>query len=130
MPRPYSNDLRERAAGLVAQGWTCRSVARVLAVSVSSVVKWSQRQRRTGTAAAKPMGGRRRAVLAAHRDWLLSRVAEKRDLTLHALQAELAHQGVKVSIWAIWHLLRSEGISFKKKPVALRAGALPHGVAA
>ncbi|MGH7117761.1 MAG: IS630 family transposase [Acetobacteraceae bacterium] len=114
MPRPYSDGLRERAAALVVRGRTCRSVAELLRVSVSSVVKWSQRYRRTGSAAAKPMGGARRAVLADQRQWLLARVAEKRDLTLHALRAELGARGVRVSVWAIWYLLRSEGISFKK----------------
>jgi hypothetical protein len=42
-------------------------------VSVSRQVRWSQRQRETGSAAAKPMGDKRPLVLAGERDWLLAR---------------------------------------------------------
>ena len=59
MPRAYSLDLRERVVGLVASGEPCRAVAELFDVSVASVVKWSQRARATGSAAAKPMGGKR-----------------------------------------------------------------------
>ena len=55
MPRAYSLDLRERVVGLVASGEPCRAVAELFDVSVASVVKWSQRARATGSAAAKPM---------------------------------------------------------------------------
>jgi hypothetical protein len=47
MARPYSLDLRERAVARVAAAESVRSVAAVLQVSVSSVVKWSQRFRAT-----------------------------------------------------------------------------------
>ena len=33
-------------------------------MSVASAVKWTQRHRETGSAAAKPMGGRRHDVMA------------------------------------------------------------------
>lgn len=55
MARAYSNDLRERVAASVALGRTCRETAELFGVSVSSVVKWSQRRRSAGTAAALPM---------------------------------------------------------------------------
>ena len=83
-------------------------------VSVASAAKWAQRLRATGSAASKPMGGTRRAVLADERTWLLARVGEEPDLTLRALAAELAGRGVAVSHWAVWKLLASEGITFKK----------------
>jgi transposase len=126
MPGPYSNDLRERVAAATAEGRSCRMVAKLFQVSVSSVVKWSQRRRQTGSAAAKPMGGVRRAVLAEQRPWLLERVTEKPDLTLHALRAELAKRGVTVSIWAVWKFCASEGLSFKKKRAGVRAGPPRH----
>ncbi len=59
MARPYSLDLREQVVAAVAAGGSCRSVVSTFGMSVSSVVKWSQRFRATGSAAAKPMGGRR-----------------------------------------------------------------------
>src|SRR6478609_2209378 len=84
MARPYSIDLRDRVVASVGSGRTCRATAALFGVSVSSVVKWSQRFRRTGSAAAYWMGGHRRRVLAGERDWLLARLAEKPDLTLRA----------------------------------------------
>ena len=117
MARAYSLDLRERVVGLVASGETCRAVAELYDVSVASVVKWSQRARATGSAAAKPMGGRRPYLLEGERDWLLARLAEKPDLTLHALLAELGERGVVVSCDTLWRFLRRQGISFKENRV-------------
>jgi len=93
-------------------------------------VKWSQRYRATGSAAARPIGGNRPYVLASERDWLLARLAEQQDITLRALLVELAERGIKVSYYAVWHFFEHEGISFKKKPARLRAGAPRRGQAA
>ena len=62
MSRPYSLDLRDRVVASVEGGRTCRETARLFEVSVASVVKWSQRKRRTGSAAASPMGWRNRPL--------------------------------------------------------------------
>jgi transposase len=121
MGRAYSLDLRERVVAAVASGESCRTVAATFKVSVASVVKWSQRFRATGTAAARPMGGNRPYVLADERDWLLARLSETPDVTLRALLAELAERGIKVSYYAVWHFFEHEGITFKKKPTRQRA---------
>ena len=123
MARAYSLDLRKRVVAAVASGQTCRAVAERFGVSVASVVKWSQRFRATGSAAARPMGGNRPYVLSSERDWLLKRLAEQPDVTLRALLAELAERGIKVSYYAVWHFFEHEGISFKKKPARQRAGS-------
>jgi transposase len=93
-------------------------------------VKWSQRFRATGSAAAKRMGGRRPYALEGERDWLLARVGEAPDLTLRGLAAELAARGILVSHYAVWHLLIREGITFKKKPARQRATTSRRGAAA
>jgi transposase len=121
MARPYSKDLRDRVVGSVAGGRSCRATAKLFGVSVASVVKWSQRFRATGSAAAKPMGGRRPYALAAEREWLLARIAARPDVTLRALVVELADRGITVSYYAVWHFFEHEGISFKKKPARQRA---------
>jgi transposase len=121
MARPYSLDLRERVVARVAAGDSCRKVAALFGVSVASVVKWSQRWRATGSAAAKPMGGRK-LILLPEREWLLARIAAAPDLTLRGLQAELAERGIVVSYSAVWKFFAVEGISFKKKPARQRAG--------
>ena len=122
MARAYSQDLRERVVATVAGGQPSRIVAALFDVSVASVVKWSQRARATGSAAAKPMGGKRPYLLAQERDWLLARLDAKPDLTLHALLDELRDRGVVVSCDTLWRFLRREGISFKKNRVRHRAG--------
>ena len=117
MARPYSLDLRERVVATVAGGQPCRAVAELFDVSVASVVKWSQRARSTGSAAAKPMGGKRPFLLEDERDWLLGRLGAKPDLTLHAVLAELTERGVLVSCDTLWRFLKREGISFKKNRI-------------
>ena len=121
MARPYSQELRDRVVGSVAGGRTCRATAALFGVSVASVVKWSQRFRATGSAAAKKMGGWRQLVLKSERDWLLARIAEKPDLTLRAVVAELAARGTPASYGAVWRFFAHEGITFKKKPARQRA---------
>jgi transposase len=127
MTRPYSLDLRDRVVSGVMAGESCRAVARRFGVSVASVVKWSQRFRATGSAAAKRMGGYRPLALAGERDWLLARIAARPDLTLRALVAELAGRGIVVSYFAVWHFFEREDISFKKKPARQRAGSPRRG---
>src|SRR6266481_6216633 len=123
MARAYSLDLRERVVAAVAEGESCRAVAARFKVSVASVVKWSQRFRATGSAAARPVGGKRPYVLAGEREWLLDRLARQPDITLRALLAELQARGIQVSYYAVWHFFEHEGISFKKKPARQRAGS-------
>ena len=123
MARAYSLDLRERVVAAVTDGVPCRSVADTFGISPASVVKWSQRFRASGSAAAKPMGGKRPFALADERDWLLGRINAKPDITLRALVVEFAERGVKVSLYATWHFLEKEGITFKKKPARQRAGS-------
>jgi transposase len=122
MARPYSLDLRERVVAAVEAGQSCRSAAKTFMVSVSSVVKWSQRHRVVGSPAALKMGGHRPYVVARDKDWLLARIVEKPDLTLRALLKELADRGMVVSYYALWHFLQHEGVTFKKKPSRLRTG--------
>lgn len=122
MTKPYSMDLRERAVAAVAAGQSCRVVAKLFSVGVSTVIRWVQRQKSTGSCAARPMGGKRRAVLLPERDWLLARVAAAPDLTIRALRAELAACGTKVSYDAVWRFLCTERLTFKKKPARRRAG--------
>src|SRR5215831_6667656 len=122
MARPYSQDLRDRVLGSVASGRTCRTTAALFGVSVASVVKWLQRWRVSGSAAAKPMGGWKQLLLNSEREWLLARIAEKPDLTLRAVVAELAERGTPASYGAVWRFFKREGISFKKKPIRQRTG--------
>lgn len=130
MARPYSNDLRERVASAVASGRSCREAAGLFDVSVASAVKWSQRQRATGSAAAKRMGGHRKRLLEPHRAMVIERLKAVPDLTLQALVAELAERGIATCPVSVWRLVRSAGMSFKKKSVRRGAGTTGGGPAA
>src|SRR6516162_955522 len=124
MVRPISNDLRKRAVAAVAKGESCRAVALRFGVAVSSVVKWSQRQRATGSVAPGKMGGHRRPILREQaRIFIAGRIAEKPDLTVRTLQAELLGQGLKVSHDTVWKCLKAEELSCKKNRVRPRAAA-------
>ncbi len=122
MPKPYSDDLRERVVACVASGRSCRETSALFGVSVASVVKWSQRQRSSGSAAAQRMGRPSGRALDEHRDWLLSRVGSGSAVSLRSLAAELAERGVAASPVSIWRVLRAAGFSFKKNAVRQRAG--------
>ena len=130
MVRAYSDDLRERVSSSVASGRSCRATAALFGVSVASAVKWSQRLRATGSAAARPMGRAQPRSLAAERDWLLARLAQVPDLTLRALVAELRERGVMTSYGSVWRIVRDGGVTFKKNTVRHRAGSPRRGAQA
>jgi transposase len=117
MTQALSNDLRERVVAAVLGGESCRSVASRFGVAVSSVVKWSQRYRSTGSVAPSKMGGHRKRILEPHRAFIHERLHQNPQLTLHGLKAELAVRGVTVSHSAIWQFIRREGLRFKKNTV-------------
>ena len=104
MVTPASDDLGERVALFVLSGETVRHAADVFGVSVASEVTWTERHRATGSAAARPMGGRRRDVMAPGRGSALARLAGHPSPALRALQAELTERGVVVSCGAVWHV--------------------------
>ena len=117
MTRPLSNDLRKRVVRAVLGGESCRSVASrfrrfgILGGEVGAALSW------TGSVAPGQMGGHRKPVLEQHRTFILERIGQTPQLTLHALKDELAARGVHVSHNAVWLFLRREGLRFKKNAV-------------
>lgn len=130
MARPFSLDLRERVVAAVVAGESCRKVAATYKVSVASVVRWSQRFRASGSAAAKRMGGNRPRSLSGEQDWLLGRLAAVPDLTLRALVAELGARGVVTSYGSVWRIVHNAGMSFKKNSVRRRTRSSRRGAKA
>jgi transposase len=114
MTKAYSNDLRERVVAAVEACESCRSVATRFGVSVSSVVKWAQRWRATGSVRPDRTGGYRPVVLEPHRDFIIEQMRRCSHVTTHGLQRMLAARGVKVSHDSVWRFLRREGLSLKK----------------
>ena len=62
MPKPCSQDLRERVLEAVEAGASRREAAEYYEISASSAIKWMQRWHATGSVAPKPSGGERVAV--------------------------------------------------------------------
>ena len=114
MAKPYSLDLRERVVARVLKGESIRMVAEALSISAPSVSRWSSQFRKIGHAKAGKMGGHVKPILAAHRDWILERIAGESDVTLRELQAELAERGVVVCYGTVWSFVHDAGLSFKK----------------
>src|SRR6267143_181047 len=113
MPRPYSQDLRDRVVRAVEAGASCHEAAAAFEVGISLAIRWVARFRRTGSAAAKPMGGKR-SPLDAHKEWLLELIAAEQDLTLQEIRGRLRTRGIIVSASSVWRFCKRHDLTFKK----------------
>ena len=127
MPRPYSQDLRDRVVGAVKAGSSARAAARVFGVSESTAVKWVQRWRRTGSVAAKRMGGYCRSPLDDHAELVLGLIADRPDLTVEECRAEMGARGIGAGHGSVWRFFKRHGISFKKNRARQRARSARRG---
>ena len=119
MVAPFSIDLRMRVAVALEQGDSVCAVAKRFGVSVASAVRVGQMHRSGLGQGHGKTGGHRRAKLKGETgDWLLARLAEKPDLTMRALTAELADRGVHVVHDTVWCSVRKAGQTVKKTLMA------------
>src|SRR5271169_6625882 len=100
MPKPCSQDLRERVLEAVETGASRREAAERFEVSPSSAIKWTQRWHETGSLAAKPIGGSL-SRLEKHADWLLTLIGEQPDLTLDEIVVAMRKRRVAGSRSAV-----------------------------
>lgn len=104
----------------LAKGESVRQVASALDVAPSSVVKWSQRLRTTGSCAPGKIGGHvPPKIRGTHEAWLRERI--KAPFTLRGLVAELAERGLCVDYRTVWKAVHRTGYSFKKNRTGRRA---------
>ena len=114
MTKPYSEDLRIRTVEAVANGMSRRQAAKVFKVGASSVIRWADQHDRTGSVAAKPMGGSRGTSIEGS-EWLLRLIAGQPDLTLEEMRRALAEQrNLAVGHGSVWRFCDREKLSFKK----------------
>ena len=128
MVLPLSMGIRTWVAKAFADGETVRSAAKRFEIPVASAVRIGQRQRTglgqvPGRIGGCPPGG---ALAGEPGEWLLARLAEKPDLTMWALTAELAARGVRVAHDTVWRFVRRAGQTVKEDPAGQRATA-PEG---
>jgi len=95
----------------VVSGASRREAAELFEIPASTAVKWLQRLRETGSAAAKPRGGST-SPLEEHAAVILALIEERSDATLAARQ-------IKSSRGALWRFFARHRITRKKK--SLRA---------
>lgn len=121
MPKPYSQDIRERVVAFVGAGHSRRAAAAHFDVSPSFVINLMTAYRARGSLAPKPLGGRRHAKLDPHRVFLLRRVAEKDDITMPELAGELAAEcGARADPASLSRWLIRNGYRFKKNAAGQR----------
>lgn len=114
MPRPLSNDLRERLVRAVSGGLSRNAAAKKFDVSVSAVIKLLQRWSAVGSYLPKQMGGYRKPLLAAHADRLHELMTEQPDMSIAEVQRRLAAAEIRVGQSAISRFLRQLGYTYKK----------------
>ena len=122
MPKPYSQDLRDRVIDAVERGaMSRRAAARRYEISKSVAIKWLERLERDGSREPVGHGGHRASKLMPHRDFLQAARAEKPDITLQALCDRLwAERGVKSDTSMMSRFFRRSGVTFKKRPLSRR----------
>jgi transposase len=120
MPKPYSQDLRDRVIDAVERGeMSRRAAARRYEISESVAIKWLERVERDGWREPVGHGGHRASKLMPHRDFLQAARTEKTDVTLQALCDRLsAERGVKADTSMMSRFFRKIGVTFKKRPLS------------
>jgi len=104
MPKPYSQDLRERVARFAAAGGSRRAAAAHFQVSVSFVVNLMTALR-----------VRRHAKLEPHRVFILDRVTAREDISMPELARDLEQAcAVKADPASLSRWLIRNGFRFKK----------------
>jgi transposase len=117
MPKPYSQDLRNRVIDAVERGeMSRRAAARRYEISESAAVKWLGRFEQDGSRAPVGHGGHRPSKLMPHRDFIEAARTEKPDATLQALcDRLLAERGIKADTSMMSRFFRRIGVTFKKR---------------
>ena len=115
--KQYSADLRERLLGAIEAGLPVAEAARLFRVCPSTIRRWRQRRRATGTVAARSRPGRTPRIGPAQTTALRTQIAGAPDATLaqHCARWATAH-GVAVSVATMSRTIRRLGITRKKSP--------------
>ena len=112
---PYSREFRGEVLAACDAGEGTQAVALRFQVSESWVRRVKQQRRETGQIAAKTTRNRT-PIWQAWADWLLAKVAERPDVYLRELQAELKlERGESVCLQTICNACRASEQTRKKR---------------
>jgi len=114
MTRPLSIDLRDRVARYVLAGHTRRQAAKVFGIAPSTAIRYVAQHLATGNLLPRKQGGDRRSKLKGHREYILRRVTEVKDISLAELTEELNAQGANIHLSSVFRFLSAEGFTYKK----------------
>ena len=116
MARAFSMDLRRRVVDAIDGGLSTRAAARRFAIGIATAGAWHRRWRRTGDVRPGRQGQPRRSKLDPHEAFILSLVAETRDIALAEIAERLAAaRGVSACPATIWYFFDKRGITYKKR---------------
>ena len=128
MAKPYSGDLRERVVRAVKAGRTQTEVAGMFRISERSVRRYMGLWRKTGSVLPHTkFGGHKKPILGKHRARVERLVAESSHMTLEAMQARLAADGIKICVGALHNYLKALKYTYKKNAGRRRAEAQGRG---
>jgi transposase len=115
--KQYAVDLRERLLGAIDAGLSQAEASRLFGVGTSTITRWRQQRRDTGSLTPKPRPGRPPAIGPDQAAPLLAQVAAHPDATLaeHCRRWTEAH-GVVLSVAGMSRAIRRLGITLKKSP--------------
>ena len=124
MARTLSMDLRARVIAAVDGGLSRRAAAERFGIGVATAIRWVRMFRATGSIGACAKGGDLRSHrIEAHRDVILSAIANQVDITIVELVGLLARErGLHVARSTVWRFLNRHGMTFKKNGTRQRAG--------
>ena len=107
----YSMDLRVRVLEDSDSGMNTLKVAEKYRVSPAWVRRLKQRRRESGEVGPRPPG-HRPSTSAAHAEAIRELIRARPELTLADIKAEL---DLRLSLSTIWRVIRSLGLTLKKK---------------
>jgi transposase len=114
MSRALSLDLRTRVLAAVRDGMSHRQAGERFGVSAASVSRWRALERQQGDARPKALGGdRRSARIEAHKELILSVLAETPDITIEELRQALADRGHRFGYGTIQRFFERHRITRK-----------------
>lgn len=125
--KAYSTDLRERVIRVAKQGMPQAEIAKMFAISLSSIKRYLKQWRETATLEAKPIPGRPSKKLEPLQADLSQMLAADPDATLeqHCQTWEHMH-GIKVSISTMSRAIKRLDWTRKKRRWEPPSATKPH----
>lgn len=114
--KAYSTDLRERVVRAARQGMPQEEIAKVFAISLSSIKRYLKQWRETATLEAKPIPGRPSKKLVPLQEDLSQMLLAAPDATLEQhCQSWEQKQGSQVSLSTMSRAIKRLGWTRKKR---------------